>query len=221
MLEWSLKRKCGKIMVDIYLLQQLQGRLPKQKFDLNVDAATKELIDTEEFEQYIPEAIRLLKSEGSLALLDAFSRMNEKIESLDPNIDFTDDLMELFQLEEKQLDEIDAIGVRKFKEEDFSKALNCFILLTSLNPNREDYWYHEGIAAQKQSKYRLALKCYASALSINPDLIGCFLFSSQCYLEKGEIEKAKESFESAKLLETEISGWEDLISKIQKQLIVN
>lgn len=206
-------------MVDIYLLQQLSRPL-KTKFEtayekhMSEHTELKELVDSYELDQHISIAVKFLMTDQRL--LPTFKKMNEKLAKVDPDQNFSEELAQFFQLDEGLLDEIYEIGINKFKEEDYAVSLGCFVLLSSLDSLNEDYWYNEGIVAQKCGNYALALKAYSSALALDPNLIGALLFSAQCYLEKGLLEKASEALESAQNLENE--GWETLISTLQAQL---
>lgn len=185
----------------------------------------KESVDSYEWDEHIAKALQFLIKDGEkylskerfLQLLTCFKEMNEKIAAIDLDQDLPEDMVDFFHLEEDLLVEIYEIGVKKFKEEDYSTSLSCFVLLSSLDSTNVEYWYSEGIVAQKCSKYSLALKAYSKVLELDQESIGALLFSAQCFLEQGLMENAREVMELVEPMENQ-EGWEEVIAQIQIQL---
>lgn len=234
----NLRKKCGRRkvnMIDIYLMQQL-ARPYKNKFATAYEkhlmdstahsgeiTSINEIVESYELETYISIAIQFLKKNGAEYLskerfekmLSSFEQMNAKLAKIDLEQELPDNMVQFFELEEALLEEIYEIGVKKFKEADYPTSLGCFVLLSSLDSTNVDYWYSEGLVAQKCAQYPLALIAYSSALELDPALIGAWLFSAQCYLAIGQSENAKLALEAGKTLNTDEQGWSELISQIQ------
>ena len=159
-----------------------------------------------------------LSKEHYQQMLRSFNLINDKLSKVDLEQNLPDDIKEFLEVEETLLEAIYGIVENKFKEADYSTALSCLALLSALDPLNINYWYSEGIVAQKCSLYPLALIAYSRALELDASLIGAWLFSSQCYLEEGQEENAKEALERGKNLNAHEQGWGELILQLEEKL---
>ncbi|MBA2369587.1 MAG: tetratricopeptide repeat protein [Candidatus Protochlamydia sp.] len=173
-----------------------------------------------EIDSYLLEAFTFINASENYfgeelyrLILNEFKKLDHLIQQMDPN---QPEAIENFYIFDPSIaHEIFKLAIVKFQEEEISLAI--FVLLTLLNPENDEFWYRQGIAAQKIEKYDLALKAYEEALTINPDLIGAKLFLVECYLENGSIEKAKSQFAEAKLL-TENTGTDEMWISFIKEI---
>ena len=150
------------------------------------------------FKFLISDGFKYLKEEVFKALLNEFGALNEFLEQIDLNNEIPENLQKFFNLSNQVVQGIVNTALIKYKEGDYKITLSLFVMLSALNPGNDDFWFRQAIAAQICGNSDLALKAYAKALEINPELIGPRLFSIECKLEKGLIEDAKTDLEEVK-----------------------
>lgn len=215
-------------MVDVHLFDKLSRPL-KNKFQLAAekywerDPSVKDLAASYHYDTYIPSAMRLLASEGAAYLSNerfenltaCLHHIQKKLEAMDCQKEqIPDDLVQFFEIQEDVLESIYEIGVKKFEENDPLSSLSCFVLLSALDPQNEDYWYNEGMAAQSCSQTELALLAYSEAMHLSADRVGPLVFSAECLLTLERKDEANQALEKASHLPHE--GWENLISYLKR-----
>ncbi len=163
---------------------------------------------------YLSEAFNFINSNGEQYLGQEFypevvselERIDDLIEKMDPGQEFPEKMQSFYNFNEHIAEEISKLAILKFHEEEYKTSLSLLVLLATLFPENNDYWYKLGIAAQKCEQYDLALRAYGEALQLKPDHIGVKLFSVECYLEKDLVEEAKSQLREAKKLAEKLEG---------------
>ncbi len=89
-------------------------------------------------------------------------------------------LQELLGLEDEQMDQILKIAVSHYSSDDFQNARDLFILLTTLDPSKSNYWMGLGMAEQMSQHYDMAGMAYAMAADLNTDDPSILLYSANC-----------------------------------------
>lgn len=148
-------------------------------------------------------------------------RLPSIIEKLDLSKERKGNFLEDLMISEDTLASINLIATNKFNENNFADSLSLFILLSMIVPSIEDYWFRAGIAAHQCENFNLAVKLYASANEVNPNLIGARLFASECYFRNGAKEEAKLEFEEARKIKESNgldSDWSELFNELDKLL---
>lgn len=87
-----------------------------------------------------------------------------------------------------------------YESKDYEKAVGVYTFLSYLDPNEAAFWLGLGNSEYYCRSYEAALVAYEAAAEVNPDDPQHFLFSSHCYDELGQIEKAIKCCDQALVL---------------------
>lgn len=186
----------------------------------------KEVFQMKELTYQVQEALTIICSEGQKyltseqykKLLKEIRHSAEILGDLDLTLIMTANFKEILHVSNESVDAIVEIAVAKFDEEQFGACLALFTFLTVLTPESADYWFRAAIAAQHNQDDDLALKNYAIAAQLAPELAEAHIFAAQCYLNKGLSPEAAEEYEEAKkiLSESHDTGpWKDLLIDVE------
>ncbi|MCE5317566.1 MAG: tetratricopeptide repeat protein [Parachlamydia sp.] len=104
-------------------------------------------------------------------------------------------------LEEKTPQEIWGIGPEKieqmfefacdlYDEKRYKDAADLFLLLTTLNPHRFNFWKNLGFSSQMQSEFAAAALAYECAFSIDPRTAELYPYYLRCLCELKRREQA-------------------------------
>lgn len=77
-----------------------------------------------------------------------------------------------------------------YENKEYEKAVGAYTFLSYLDPNEAAFWLGLGNSEYYCRSYEAALVAYEAAAEVNPDDPQHFLFSSHCYDELGQLEKA-------------------------------
>lgn len=185
----------------------------------------KKAMKYSELSQHISTAFSFLINDGAKfieknlfqEMSNQFEKMKRLLKEEDFNQEINENIQSHFQISNEVLIGIQEIGIAQFLAKEFSLSASIFVLLTILNPEKFEYWYRLGIAAQKSGDYNLALKAYMAALELNGELIGARIFSIECYLRINAPEKAREILLETKKINLE-SEWLSLLEDIEATL---
>lgn len=178
-----------------------------------------------ELDSFLSSSARVLVTEGKKYLEakdfedleNALRKIPEIADGMDLNKERTESFQKIFNISDKMMESILKVAREKFEEEKYEDTLSIFALLSTLAPENADYWLQLGVAAQRFQNFDLALRAYAVLTEPSPELMQAKLLSTQCFLEKGDLEGAKASLgEAKKIAETvEIDAfWRDLLKEI-------
>lgn len=84
-----------------------------------------------------------------------------------------------------------------FEKQEYDKAADAFVFLTTLNPYVHNYWLGLGMSEQLNGGYQGALLAYAMAILTNPENPAAHYQSANCYRAMNDIKNARLSFELA------------------------
>lgn len=84
-----------------------------------------------------------------------------------------------------------------FQKQEYNKAADSFIFLTTLNPYVHNYWLGLGMAEQLGGTYQGALLAYAMAVLTNIENPTPHYQSASCYRQLNDLENAVMSYEMA------------------------
>lgn len=134
-------------------------------------------------EEYnIPEeAIEKLKDPEILR------RQMEEGKTFQEIIGYTDETMEKFY----------KVAYHLFQQQEYQKAADAFIFLTTLNPNIHSYWLGLGMSEQLCGGYQGALLAYAMAILTDVESPTAHYHSATCYRILHDNESALQSLEMA------------------------
>lgn len=164
----------------------------------------------------LPFLARVLHEE----MLKEFDQAEQHMEKLDLSGEVPPILQSLLGFSDETMGAILAVAIGMYQAERYRDCLSLFTLLTTLVQDNFEYWFRLGIAAQKCEDLDLALKAYAIAICLNPDLMEARLFSAECYLAQGNRDDAAEEIQAAKATceNNDIdSVWLDLLASLEKQ----
>lgn len=82
-------------------------------------------------------------------------------------------------------------------DEDFERAADGFLFLTTLNPLIHEYWLGLGLAEQAQKNYKEALSAYMMAMLTDPSDPVTHYYSAKCFYEKNDIQNAEAALQLA------------------------
>ncbi len=84
-----------------------------------------------------------------------------------------------------------------FERQEYDKAADAFVFLTTLNPYVHNYWLGLGMSEQLNGGYEGALLAYAMAILTNPENPAAHYQSASCYRSMSDTKNAILSFELA------------------------
>lgn len=182
--------------------QFLSPEMKRKKKENELKHSLKE----SELKKYIDPAIEIIVKEGQNYfipteyndIIDEFSTASENLKKLDLSKPLREELGNLLGISNKTNTAILNIAIAKFDDQQYSAALALFILLTVLHSKEFSYWYRAGIAAQQSENFTLAVEAFQVAITLNPGLIGAYLFAIECYLQLDQRQKAKSAYETVK-----------------------
>jgi tetratricopeptide (TPR) repeat protein len=127
----------------------------------------------------------------------------------------------LLEFSDSTIQSILTVTKAKYLEESYADSLALFVLLTALVPQDPTYWYRAGISAHRCQNYPLALKFYQEAIGLDPNLIGAWVFSVECYLKSDLRTEAEAAYLEAKRVGEmpEIdASWKEMLDQMQMLL---
>jgi tetratricopeptide (TPR) repeat protein len=166
------------------------------------------------------EGKEILDKEGNKSfekIEDTFDSIEEKLEELDLDGDLNQNFQSLLHIDGEILEALDRIAIHMFINLRYVDCIGLSTLLYTLVPENPLYFYRAGMAAQNNGDRTSALEAYASALVIDPHLIGAQLFTAECYLAAGERDKAEVHIEKSKAIVAEGSvdaAWIELLEQL-------
>lgn len=189
----------------------------------------KEEAKMTELTEYIEKAFSFLRSDGlhylepsALEKLTLALKNSAKLlKDLDLSQEMPKDDQMILGFSNETLAMIYQVATGAYRDERFESCLAVFVLLATLNPANPEYWFRTGIAAQKNELIDIALRAYAIASSLVPELIGARLFAAECYLAKGALkEAAEEVIEAKKIKETSEPEpmWLELLDLLEQSI---
>lgn len=205
-LDKNIRQMVDLIYADI---EPIHGQLISPEMQRKkIEADLRESLGSPELSQYLDTAFKTLLNEGKQYLepenyetmIKEFSKAIEYLDQLDLEKLLSEPLDKVLDIHTETIDSIFKIAIEKYKEEQYNASLALFVLLTILQNEDFDYWYRAGIAAQQCENYTFAIKGYNTAENLNPELIGAYLFATECYLKLDQKSEAKDKFEKAKIL---------------------
>lgn len=100
-----------------------------------------------------------------------------------------------------------------FERQEYNKAADAFVFLTTINPYVHNYWLGLGMSEQLNGGFQGALLAYAMAILTNPENPAAHYQSASCYRSLGDTKNAIMSFELA----ARCSGEEEEYSALKSQ----
>lgn len=193
------------------------------------ETKVRELLELEELNQHLEKALQILSEEAERYLgLNAYKAVQENLLQALKILDTIP--LENFQLESlgaalkilpETTEAIFKIALAKFDEKSFSAALSLMVLLVVFHPEDFDFWYRSGIISQLLGNDDYALKAYATAISLNKNLIGARIYASECYLKLKQNQEAIAEFEEAQRIAAEQDlpkEWSNLVSTLKQKI---
>lgn len=101
-------------------------------------------------------------------------------------------MQEQLGISDSLMQEFYNVSLSYLEEKLYKEASDCFLFLIALNPLESNLWIKAGNASYGAHAYDEALESYSMAMFCDADDPFPHLYSSQIYLERGELEKAKE-----------------------------
>jgi type III secretion system low calcium response chaperone LcrH/SycD len=105
-----------------------------------------------------------------------------------------------------------------FQKQEYEKAADAFIFLTTLNPYVHNYWLGLGMSEQLNESYHSGLLAYAMAILTDMQNPLPHYHSAKCYLGINEKENAIAALETALELAGESVSHIDLLDNIKRTL---
>lgn len=188
----------------------------------------KEKANFPEFSNYIETAAKELFTEGKSyidqqsyeKMESEFSNIEDELDKINLDAPIVEKLQQTLAISDTTINSIFKMAQKKYNEAKFLDSLSLFILLAMLDPGNPDYWYRAGILAQTCENYDLALRLYDTASHINPDLIGPWVYSSECSIANNSFSQAKDFFnEAIKKSEANIDdSWKEIIIELKNTI---
>lgn len=166
---------------------------------------------------FIEEGKRILDESKYYETLIAFYALAERLAKLDLESNLSENFQTILEVQNETLESIDFVSQHLFETGSYkdSQALNT--LLFTLVPENSLYWYRAGLAAHNCEDFNFAIEAYVKASTIDPTLIGAFLFAAECFIRQGLKQEALQSIEKAKATEESSNpSWLDLINKLEQ-----
>jgi type III secretion system low calcium response chaperone LcrH/SycD len=106
-------------------------------------------------------------------------------------------LQEIFSFDDKTMLKFYLAAKSLFDRQEWKKAADAFMFLTSLNPYVSTYWLGLGMSEQLREEFHASLLAYAMAILTDIENPLPHYHSAKCYLALGEKHNAIQSFEMA------------------------
>jgi len=103
-----------------------------------------------------------------------------------------------------------------FQKQEYQKAADSFIFLTTLNPYVHNYWLGLGMSEQLNDSYQGALLAYAMAILTNVENPITHYQSGNCYRALNDNTNAIQSYEMAISCAADISEHENIKERAMK-----
>lgn len=104
---------------------------------------------------------------------------------------------EILGYPQETMDKFYHIAHALYQQQEFHKAADAFVFLTTLNPYVHNYWLGLGMSEQLCSNYQGALLAYAMAILTDVENPITHYQSGNCYLALNDITNALQSYEMA------------------------
>lgn len=189
----------------------------------------KEMMTASALEKYIEEAFSILIKEGRHYIgNEAYELLLKSLAQIEPclaefNLETDQTFQEIFKMKDSVLESIFNLARSKFSEQSYTSALALFVLLTTLSSHQPAYWYRLGIAAQRAGNIDLALEAYEVTCSLDPAMLGPWIFSVECLLSLGVLDKAQVNFQKAQeIFKTRPDidpTWQEIITKTEEGMV--
>ncbi len=88
---------------------------------------------------------------------------------------------EVLGYQEEQMEKFYHVGYQLFQQQEYNKATEAFVFLTTLNPYIYQYWLGLGMSEQMIGNYQGALLAYAMAIMNNVEDPKAHYYSASCY----------------------------------------
>lgn len=103
----------------------------------------------------------------------------------------------ILDLTDQEMGRLYGAAVSLMKDQQFERASDGFMFLTTLNPLIHEYWLGLGMAEQALKHYKDALSAYMMALLTDPDDPVTHYYSAKCFYEKNDINNAEAALKLA------------------------
>jgi tetratricopeptide (TPR) repeat protein len=113
------------------------------------------------------------------------------------NLEMKHSLSEALQLTTADEDQIAALAVKFFKDGKLESSLKLMQGLTSLYPEKSQYWTALGAVLTRLERYEQAIAVLAFALQIDGNDVAALVNRGECYIAMAENEKAAADFKRA------------------------
>lgn len=104
---------------------------------------------------------------------------------------------EILGYTEAAMEQFYTAGRNLFLRQEYKKAADAFIFLTTLNPYVHSYWLGLGMSEQLEGMYQGALLAYMMAILTDMENPIAHYHSATCYIALGDEKSAVASLESA------------------------
>ena len=160
----------------------------------------------EHMEEYkIPEdAIEKLRDP------EVIRRQMEEGKTFQEIIGYSNEAMEKFYL----------IAHGLFQQQEYQKAADAFVFLTTLNPYTHSYWLGLGMSEQLSGSYQGALLAYAMAILTDIEDPVAHYHSATCYRAIGDLKSALQSLKMAIRCTEERDGFTHIKEQAESSIVV-
>ncbi|MBY9016196.1 MAG: tetratricopeptide repeat protein [Candidatus Lokiarchaeota archaeon] len=118
-------------------------------------------------------------------------------------------------LDEIKNNEVIELVNKYLAEQDNDKALSAVNKLLDRDPSSDQAWLYLGIVNRRMGRLEVAIKSFETAIELNNTLIEAWGLLTITFLDKGKLEKAKETMKNA----TEQNPTDEKIKFYQNNLI--
>lgn len=122
---------------------------------------------------------------------------------------------EIIGYSKETMEKFYSIARSLFERQEYNKAADAFVFLTTLNPYVHNYWLGLGMSEQLNGGFQGALLAYAMAILTNPENPAAYYQSASCYRSLDDKKNAIMSFELAARCCGENEAYSDLKSQAE------
>lgn len=222
-------------LAEAYAIEEAEGLaaistvLTKGQAKDHLKKVFKKAVRLEEQQIFLNQAMRCILQDGSRYLSkDVWSQLSQEL-SLAANAlakltyheETPDILFPYLGMTQKGMDAIAAMAKAKYEEENYALSMSLNVLLTTLDPEGFDYWFHLAISCQESGFFDKAIKAYSICHLLNFKHVPSWLLCAECYLHSQNKLDAKIEFEEAERIiasSNESAAWQEQVTYLKKCL---
>lgn len=209
-LESEINKNISRQVEEIIALDSRNPTLNLEPIHIKRERIFNELKEAASFKElslYIDNAINYLLNCNEIEFEEPLKQLHEallRVKSIIDNFNntLTDEktLLETLQISTAHLELIENLALLNNAQTNYEISLALFVLLTTLAPFHEGYWYHAGLAAQRNNNIDLSIRLYQAAMQINENSFWPHLFLCDCFVKKAMLLEAKNHLTLGKTL---------------------